>query len=87
MVRNAGHRDRVLRSVRALRQHDAEDLAGYYCVLAVSLIEVPATEQQQGIWALGLEAEKLLHHRGHRIFFLRLRHLREMIVPAAFTEC
>ena len=75
VIRHAGHGDSVLRSVGALGQHDAEDLAGYHGVLAVCLIEVPATEQQHGIGALGLEAEKLLHHRGHRILFLRLRHL------------
>ena len=61
----------------------AEDLAGYYCVLAVSLIEVPATEKQHRFRALRLEAEELLHHRSHRILFLRFRHL--CIIDASVT--
>ena len=83
VIRNAGHGDGVGHRAGPFGQHDTEDLASYRSVLAVSLVEVPATEQQYGIWALGLEAEELLHHRGHRIFFLRLRHLNDIIFQGA----
>ena len=53
-------------------------LAGDNRIITVSLVEIPATEQQDGLRALSLEAEELLHHRGHRILFLRLRHLRHL---------
>ena len=74
MVGDAGHGDGVGRDAGALREHDAEDLAGRDGVVAVGFIEVPAAEEQHGLGALGLEGEVLLHHRGHRIFFLTLRH-------------
>ena len=62
-------------SVAAPRESDAEYLRRSYGILAVSLVEVTAAEQQQCVGMLRLEVEKLFHHRREAVIFLFCRHV------------
>ena len=44
-------------------ERDAQYLSGCHRVVAVGFVEVAASEQHQGVGMLGLQVEKLLHHR------------------------
>ena len=77
MVRESGHRDVAFVPVRALRLHDAQDLARQYRIVGICLIEIPHPVQQYGLRMLGLHGKILFQKRSVlRLFF---RH-RKMIL-------
>ena len=58
-------------------QRDAQNLTCRYSIVAVGLVEVAATEQQECVWMLRFQREELLHHGcqlflfgSHRLCFL-----------------
>ena len=63
MIGKSGHLDGLLLAVGTLGQRDAQDFGGHNGIGRVGFIEVSATEQHHGVRVLGLEVEKLFHHR------------------------
>ena len=76
MVREPRHLVALVVAVVTVGQRDAEYLRGNDGVLAIGLVEVAATKQQQRLRVLGLEVEKLFHHRGE--------FLRHVLSPVVF---
>ena len=62
MVREPRHLVALVVAVVTVGQRDAEYLRGNDGVLAIGLVEVAATKQQQRLRVLRLEVEKLFHH-------------------------
>ena len=69
-------------TVVAVCQRDAEYAGGNDGIVAVGLVEVAATEQQQCLRVFLLEVEKLFHHRGKLLRAVFLCHLRVLIEHA-----
>ena len=63
MIGKSGHLDGLLLAVGTLGQRDAQDFGSHNGVGRIGFVEVSATEQHHGVRVLGLEVEKLLHHR------------------------
>ncbi len=71
MVRKTSHGNAAGRRAchaRPLRERDSQNVGSDDGIVVVGLVEVAATEQQDGIRVFRLEVVELLHHRGH--FFL-----------------
>ena len=70
MVWKSCHGVSLCRSIVSSGQRDAEYARGIHCVIAVGLVEVAATEEQQRIRVLCFEVEELFHHRRQFAAFL-----------------
>ena len=57
-------------TVVSVSQSDAQHLRGSDGIVAIGLIKVTATKQQECLRVLCLEVEKLFHHRCEFLFFL-----------------
>ena len=64
VMRHSGHLSGTLFAVRAMREHQAEELAHEHCVVGVCLIEIPHPVEQDGLGMQCLRCEVLLEHRG-----------------------
>ena len=62
MMRESGHLVALVIAVVTVGQRNAQNLRCRDCIVAVCLVEVTATKQQQGLRVLRLEVKKLLHH-------------------------
>ena len=62
MMWKARHLVALVIPIIAMRQRDAQYLRRNDSILAIRLVEVTTTKQQQGLRVLRLKVEKLLHH-------------------------
>ena len=63
MMRKTSHLVALVIAVVAVGQRDAQYLRGNNSVVAIRLVEVATTEQQQRLRVFRLEVEELFHHR------------------------
>ena len=63
MMRKTRHLVALVISIVAMCQCDAQYLCSHYGIVAIGLIEIAATKQQQRLRVFRLEVEKLFHHR------------------------
>ena len=70
MMRETGHLYMLTNTIRPLRLHNTQDLSTDHGILAIHLIEIAYTEQQDRIRVFSLDVKILLHQWG----FHYLRH-------------